>query len=115
MLWAMQRNSRRRQQNRPLASVCQRPLSAKVAGSEADWGIVNGNATTDVRIIGAVGNPSAPAGHLIFALRAALRAVALRNAPAGAAFAQGRQGCGANPEEAPCRGVLQSAANLESQ
>ena len=39
-------------------------LCAKGAGSEADWGIVNGKATTDVRIIGAVGNPSAPAGHL---------------------------------------------------
>ena len=60
----MQRDSRRRQQNCPLASVCQRPLCAKGAGSEADWGIVNGKATTDVRIIGAVGNPSAPAGHL---------------------------------------------------
>ena len=34
--------------------------------------------------------------HLISALRAALRAVALRNAPAGAAFAQGRLGCSAS-------------------
>ena len=96
-----------------MASVCQRPLCAKGAGSEADWGIVNGKATTDVRIIGAVGNPSARAGHLIFALRAALRAVALRNAPAGAAFAQGRQGCGANPEEAPCRGGYQPPASAD--
>ena len=34
------------------------PLVQRGLGSEADWGIVNGQAITDGRIIGAVGNPS---------------------------------------------------------
>ena len=71
-------------------------------GSEADWGIVNGQANSDGRIIGAVGNPSD---------KNRLRRADFCHLP----LHKGGKGAVRTQRRHPVGGVLQSPANSESQ